>query len=153
MVSFLFFLSYFLEGKEGAVLNISFRLLEGQCPMVYSRDGYCTLVTFDEILLAHHVQQHTIQLQSIANHHSAPLSYSTSSYSAPMAMIMTPMVTPVSGTIGLPAWQMPTVVVKGQGSGGSNQKSRKRDEPPLTPAASVDGGGSGEYCLTGDSVT
>ena len=82
--------------------------------MVSSRDGYCTLVTFDEILLAHHVQQQTIQLQSIANHHSVPLAYSTSSSSV---MMMMPMATPASGTVGLPALQMPPVVVQGQGSG------------------------------------
>ena len=143
MVSFFFF----LEGKEGAVLNISFRSPDGQCLMVSSRNGYCTLVTFDEILLTHHGQQHTIQLQSIANHHSVLLAYSTSVL---MAMMMTHMVTPVSGTVGLPAMQMPMVVVQGQGRGGSNQKSRKRDEPPLTPASSVDEGGSGEYYVTGD---
>ena len=117
--------------------------------MVSSRDGYCTLVTFDEILPVHHVQHQMIQLQSIVNHHLEPLAYSTSS----SMMMMMPMATPVSGTVGLPALQMPPVVVqdRAQGSGGSNQKSRKRNDPPLTPAASVDGGGgSREYISTGD---
>ena len=72
--------------------------------MVSSCDGYCTLVTFDDIPPAHHVQQHTVQLRSTANHHSVPLAYSTSS--APMTMVMTPMATPVSGAVGLPALQM-----------------------------------------------
>ena len=126
-------LIFFLGKKKGALLNVRFRSLDGQCLMVSSRDGYCTLVTFDEILPAHHVQQHTIQLQSIANHHSVPLAYSTSSSSsAPMGMMMTPMATPVSGTVGLPALQMPPVVVQGQaqaqGSGGSDQKSRNMKE-------------------------
>ena len=119
--------------------------------MVSSPDGYCTSVTFDEILPAHHVQQHTIQLQSIANHHSVPLAYSTSSSSSvSMPMMMTPMATPASGTVGLPALQMPPAVVQGQGGVSGQKGSRKRNEPPLTPAASVDGGGSGEYFSTGD---
>ena len=70
---------FFLGEKKGALLNVWFRSPDWQRSMVSSRDGYCTLVTFDEILPAHHVQQHTIQLQSIANHHSVPLAYSTSS--------------------------------------------------------------------------
>ena len=74
---------------EGAVLIVS---LDGQCLIVSARDGCCTLVTFDEILPAYHVQQHTIRLQSIA--------------------MMIPVTIPASGTVGLPASQIPPVVVQ-----------------------------------------
>ena len=46
---------FFLGEKKGALLNIWFRSPDWQCLMVSSRNGYCTLVTFDEILPAHHV--------------------------------------------------------------------------------------------------
>ncbi|KAJ6588071.1 hypothetical protein B0H19DRAFT_1097917 [Mycena capillaripes] len=48
---------------------------DGQCLMLASRDGYCTLVTFDEILPAHHTQQAALQLQQIAAVYSVPISY------------------------------------------------------------------------------
>ncbi|KAJ7111358.1 WD40-repeat-containing domain protein [Mycena epipterygia] len=51
---------------------------DGQCLMLASRDGYCTLVTFDEILPTHHTQQAALQLQQIAAHHSVPMSYAPS---------------------------------------------------------------------------
>ncbi|KAG6835054.1 hypothetical protein H0H93_005249 [Arthromyces matolae] len=85
---------------------------DGQCLIVSSRDGYCTLVTFDEILSAHHIQQHTLQLQSIAHHHSVPIAPSPA-----LLAHTSPSLTPTN--------------------------PRKRPaEPPLTPAASVDGGGA-----------
>ncbi|KAJ7729327.1 chromatin assembly complex protein [Mycena metata] len=51
---------------------------DGQCLMLSSRDGYCTLVTFDEILPTHHTQQAALQLQQIAAQHSVPISYAHS---------------------------------------------------------------------------
>lgn len=63
------------------VLTIRCRSPDGQCLILSSRDGYCTIVVFDEILPAHHTQQHALQLQSIAHHHSVPLTYSTSTSS------------------------------------------------------------------------
>ncbi|KAJ7753884.1 chromatin assembly complex protein [Mycena olivaceomarginata] len=54
---------------------------DGQCLMLSSRDGYCTLVTFDEILATHHTQQAALQLQQIAAQHSVPISYAPSSSS------------------------------------------------------------------------
>ncbi|RDB17163.1 putative WD repeat-containing protein C26H5.03 [Hypsizygus marmoreus] len=88
---------------------------DGQCLIVSSRDGYCTLITFDEILPAHHTQQHTLQLQSIAHHHSVPVAYSSSS----SATHQIPSSSPAAMT---------------------TPNSKKRSDPPLTPAASVDGG-------------
>ncbi|KAK7042652.1 WD-repeats-region domain-containing protein [Favolaschia claudopus] len=54
---------------------------DGQCLMLSSRDGYCTLITFDEILPTHHTQQAALQLQQIAAQHSVPISYAPSSSS------------------------------------------------------------------------
>ncbi|KAF7343244.1 WD-REPEATS-REGION domain-containing protein [Mycena venus] len=82
---------------------------DGQCLMLSARDGYCTLVTFDEILPTHHTQQAALQLQQIAAQHSVPISYAPSAHS---------QTTPSSSQ---------------SGSG------RKRPHEPLTPATSVDG--------------
>ena len=111
---------------------------------------------FDEILPAYHTQQHTLQLQSIAHHHSLPISYPTNSNtsagpgsvgnpsftphhpgssnthhsSGSISSQVTPAATPISGNVNLPPFLLttPTAVVP-----------KKRHEPPLTPAASVDG--------------
>jgi len=103
---------------------------DGQCLILSSRDGYCTLIIFDDILPAHHIQQHALQLQSIAHNHSTPLSYSisgSSSSNVPTSRSGTPAATPSSSNAGLPFVVTPTV-------------PKKRSDPPLTPAASVDGG-------------
>lgn len=87
--------------------------------MLASRDGYCTIVVFDEIIPAHHTQQQTLQLQSIAYHHSLPLS----------STIATPSSTPSVQPVALPSISpalTPVVPMK------------RMAEPPLTPAASVD---------------
>ncbi|TFY59564.1 hypothetical protein EVJ58_g5698 [Rhodofomes roseus] len=91
---------------------------DGQCLMLSSRDGYCTVVVFDEILPVHHTQQQTLQLQSIAHHHSLPLTNSTAA---------TPLSTPSRASANLPT-ASPAV--------GSKRKAE--GEPPLTPAPSVD---------------
>ncbi|KAI0357740.1 WD40 repeat-like protein [Trametes cingulata] len=92
---------------------------DGQCLMLSSRDGYCTIVVFDEILPAYHTQQHTLQLQSIAHQHSLPLTNSTAA---------TPMSTPSTHISALPTLSPVTPVVP----------AKRSAEPPLTPAASVD---------------
>ena len=105
-----------------------YRSPDGQCLMLSSRDGYCTIVVFDEILAAHHTQQHTLQIQSIANHHSVPLTYSSST-PAP-----TPGSTPSIPTAGLPPLPPPLLTSTSVGS-----KRRAESPPPLlTPASSVD---------------
>ena len=91
---------------------------DGQCLILASRDGYCTLVVFDEPLAPHHTQQHTLQLQSIAHHHSLPLTNST---------VATPLSTPSRAPVTLPSIS-PAI--------GSKRKAE--GEPPLTPAPSVD---------------
>ena len=98
---------------------------DGQCLMLSSRDGYCTIVVFDEILPSYHTQQQTLQLQSIAHHNSVPISSSSA--------IATPLSTPSTNTVALPsaspASTPSTVPMK-----------RPAGEPPLTPAASGDEG-------------
>ncbi|KZT04927.1 WD40 repeat-like protein [Laetiporus sulphureus 93-53] len=92
---------------------------DGQCLMLSSRDGYCTIVVFDEILPTYHTQQQTLQLQSIAHHHSLPLTTTST--------LATPLSTPSIQPVGLPAM---TSAVPG--------KRKVEVEAPLTPAPSVD---------------
>lgn len=91
--------------------------------MLSSRDGYCTIVVFDEILATYHTQQQTLQLQSIAHHHSLPLSNSA---------VATPLSTPSVPTSSLPSIVSPAVTPM------VPAKRERNVEPPLTPAASVD---------------
>jgi chromatin assembly factor 1 subunit B len=105
-----------------------YRSPDGQCLILSSRDGYCTAVVFDEILAAHHTQQHTLQIQSIANHHSVPLTYSSST------PVPTPGSTPSIPTTGLPPLPPPLLTSTSAGI-----KRRAESPPPLlTPASSVD---------------
>jgi len=90
---------------------------DGQCLILSSRDGYCTIIVFDEILPAHHTQQHALQLQSIAHQHSVPLMHSTSSSG------VTPAATPSTSFSTLP----PTPIVP-----------MKRSESLVTPTTSID---------------
>ncbi|KAH9973979.1 WD40-repeat-containing domain protein [Lactifluus volemus] len=85
---------------------------DGQCLMLSSRDGYCTIVVFDEIIAAHHVQQQTLQFQSIAHNHSVPLTSSSA---------LTPSTTPALSTVSLPPSLSP----------------RTTSKRPLTPVRSV----------------
>ncbi|KAJ7143663.1 WD40 repeat-like protein [Mycena filopes] len=94
---------------------------DGQCLMLSSRDGYCTLVTFDEILPTHHTQQAALQLQQIAAQHSVPISFAPSSS---------------QGHSGGSSHSHSGSQAGGSGSGTG---SRKRPHEPLTPAVSVDG--------------
>lgn len=64
---------------------------------------------FDEILPAHHTQQQALQLQSIAHHHSVPLTHTVSSSSisatpsSPQKRSEAPLLTPVIISEELPA--------------------------------------------------
>ncbi|OCH91181.1 WD40 repeat-like protein [Obba rivulosa] len=92
---------------------------DGQCLMMSSRDGYCTIAVFDEILPVHHTQQHMLQLQSIAHHHSVPLTNTSTT--------VTPLSTPAVTSAALPAL-----------SAAVPSKRKAEAEAPLTPALSVD---------------
>lgn len=111
---------------------------DGQCLMLSSRDGYCTLVVFDEILPAHTTQQHNLQLQSIANHHSLNAQHSqphihAQSHSQAQSQSHSSM--PPALGLSLPS-PSPSLV-------------RKRSEPPLTPAGSQ----TEEVAIAGPSST
>ncbi|PPQ82475.1 hypothetical protein CVT25_007313 [Psilocybe cyanescens] len=120
---------------------------DGQCLILSSRDGYCTLIVFDEILPAYHTQQYTLQFQSIAHHHSVPISYgpnssnSNSNYPASSSAQVTPAATPSSASVSLPVPYAASSSSQSQAQHSQPQSSnsKKRNEPPLTPAASVDG--------------
>jgi chromatin assembly factor 1 subunit B len=86
---------------------------DGQCLILSSRDGYCTIVVFDDILPAHQTQQQALQMQSIAQHHSVPLT---------AAAIPTPLATPSLSASSLPTLPPST--------------STKRREPSVTPSTS-----------------
>ena len=104
---------------------------DGQCLVLSSRDGYCTLVIFDDIIPAHHTQQHALQLQSIAHNLSLPLTshHGQQQSGTSTALTHSPLITPVSTVSHPPPLSMaPTV-----------PKKRAGGEPPLTPAASIDG--------------
>ena len=125
---------------------------DGQSLMLSSRDGYCTLVIFDEILPAHHTQQHTLQLQSIAHHHALPLTNSHPGASSTMA---TPLSTPSMHAVGLPAMSpvtpLPAPLPLPLSAPASGSVLGKRSaEPPLTPATSVD---AGEVLELGDAAS
>lgn len=101
----------------GFVANADDRSPDGQSLILSSRDGYCTIVVFDDILPAYHTQQQTLQLQSIAHHHSVPLA------------IATPMSTPSINSVSLPTLS-PTVAPV--------VPMKRGAEAPLTPTASID---------------
>lgn len=108
---------------------------DGQCLVLSSRDGYCTLVIFDDIIPAHHTQQHALQLQSIAHNLSLPLTSHHGQQQSGASTVLThsPLITPVpTGSHPPPLTMAPTV-----------PKKRAGGEPPLTPAASTDGNESG----------
>lgn len=117
---------------------------DGQCLILSARDGYCTLIIFDEILPAYHTQQHTLQLQSIAHHHSLPIWDSSSTSTVPhhnASNTGTPAVTPTTTNVNLPFISTPVVPKKRGG------------EPPLTPAASVDGGEQSYFSSSSAAAT
>ncbi|KAF9261749.1 WD40 repeat-like protein [Marasmius fiardii PR-910] len=78
---------------------------DGQTLMLSSRDGYCTLIVFDEIFPAYHKQQQTLQLHSIAQQHSVPIMTSIPSsgtHHSSASRQGTPTATPVFSNVGLP---------------------------------------------------
>ncbi|KAE9402745.1 WD40 repeat-like protein [Gymnopus androsaceus JB14] len=116
---------------------------DGQTLILSSRDGYCTLIIFDEIFPAYHTQQHALQLQSIAHHHSVPITPAPSSGGhhshAPSASSRagTPSATPVFGNIGLPPMPMPTPS-PAPASGSRKQRASSGSSSSATPSNSQD---------------
>lgn len=132
---------------------------DGQTLILAARDGYCTLVMFDDILPAHHTQQHAMQMQAIAHNNYVPLTYALGATPAhghahapnqgqgmPHAMgsqahahaqNQTPTHSQTSTHIQTAQNQSQTPVQP------APPNAKKRAEPPLTPAASVDGSEAG----------
>src|SRR5882757_5827270 len=54
-------------------MTYQFRSHDGQILIMASSDGYCSVAVFDEEMPLHPVQQHNLQLQSIALAHSHSL--------------------------------------------------------------------------------
>ncbi|KZV62283.1 WD40 repeat-like protein [Peniophora sp. CONT] len=110
---------------------------DGQCLILASRDGYCTLVVFDDIISAHHTQQPALQFQAVAHAHSLPVTTSA----------MTPAGTPSLNSVALPSVS-PALVLPPSASAAPSAPSsaspavvpaKRSNDPPLTPASSVGG--------------
>jgi chromatin assembly factor 1 subunit B len=102
------------------------RSSDGQCLMLASRDGYCTLVIFDDILPTHHTQQSSLQFQAVAHAHALPVTTST------------PASTPLVSHVALPSVSPAIVPSSGTSSASpANVPMKRTAEPPLTPASSV----------------
>ncbi|KAI6132867.1 WD40-repeat-containing domain protein [Pisolithus croceorrhizus] len=99
---------------------------DGQCLILSSRDGYCTIIIFDDIFPAHHTQQSTLQLQSIAQHNFVPLTVSS---------------TPSSSSSALPTIAVPTVPAKRTGSPATNLLSHDNLQVNVPPPVSSAVGG------------
>jgi chromatin assembly factor 1 subunit B len=82
--------------------------------MFSSRDGYCTIVVFDDIMPAHTTQQHALQLQALTGQHTM---------SAMPTPLGTPMLVPATGLP--PPPPVPAL-------------SAKRREPSVTPSAGAE---------------
>ncbi|KAK1215991.1 Chromatin assembly factor 1 subunit [Marasmius sp. AFHP31] len=117
---------------------------DGQTLMLSSRDGYCTLIVFDEIFPAYHKQQQALQLQSIAHQHSVPITTSipSSTPQHPSASKQgTPTATPVFSNVGLPPASTPTFtrsITPSPTPATIRQRTDAMDIPP-TPSASSGG--------------
>lgn len=98
------------------------RTPDGQCLMLASSDGYCSIVVFDELLPLYHTQQHNLQLQTIAQSHSVMTPQPPPSPSLPFVAP-----SPLSLSIELGAVFAAT----------SSSLSQKRPERPISPPASV----------------
>ena len=95
-----------------------------------SRDGYCTIVIFDEILPSHHTQQSTLQLQSIALHNSVPLTVAPTPSSGPSALpIIAPPIVPAKRG-DLPTAATRSVDSPSQSTGVSQEKQADDVQPP-----------------------
>ncbi|KAI6015134.1 WD40-repeat-containing domain protein [Pisolithus orientalis] len=110
---------------------------DGQCLILSSRDGYCTIIIFDEIFPAHHTQQSTLQLQSIAQHNFVPLTVSsTSSNSSSALPIISAPTVPAKRTesfaVNLPSLDNPQVNPPpvSSATGGAVEKKLDDERPP-----------------------
>lgn len=133
--------SQILLGEDIKYLNVDStdenrRSPDGQCLILSSRDGYCTMVVFDEILPPHHTQQHTLQLQSIANHNSVPLIYSNTPAATPASTPSIPTLTlpPASAAPSVPkkrrTVESPPPAVNNSAKASSSKEAKTDDAGP-----------------------
>ena len=120
---------------------------DGQILIMASSDGYCSVAVFDEEMPLHPVQQHNLQLQSIALAHShSLLSHASSQHAVPSSPAVYPVYAP-SPAVSVKDLPGPGPVTNHTSSVASAPKRSesvganplKRPAEPPTPAQSVDG--------------
>lgn len=129
-------------------LTYPFRSHDGQILIMASSDGYCSVAVFDEEMPLHPVQQHNLQLQSIALAHShGLLSHTSSQHPVPNSPAIHPVYapSPAVSVKDLPG-PGPATNHNSSGVGSASKRSEsvganplKRPAEPPTPAQSVDG--------------
>ncbi|OCB91854.1 WD40 repeat-like protein [Sanghuangporus baumii] len=128
---------------------------DGQCLMLTSRDGYCTIVIFDQILPAYHIQQSSLQLESIAlahhmstnsHPHSHHHSHSHSQGSLPPSAHVTPSPTPAKRSAPLPPLERPAS--RGASSIGANYCFPPPESTASSSNAAPSASGSSETSKT-----
>lgn len=137
--------SFPLNSERWFTHDYDYRSPDGQTLVLSSRDGYCTLIIFDEILAAHHTQQSTLQLQSIAQHNFVPLTYAASLVSTHAAPV-----TPANTTVGLPIIAPPVVPAKRAQLQGSELSPQQALTSKSAVEDSVPPSGSGSSAGTDD---
>ncbi|THH05951.1 hypothetical protein EW145_g4435 [Phellinidium pouzarii] len=118
---------------------------DGQCLMLTSRDGYCTIVIFDQLLPMHHTQQHSLQLQSLVfshqhqhhHSHSSSLGHGTGqNYSTTHSTQVTPSPTPAKRSAPLPTPSTSVSMSMSMPILGERATSCSAAEPASTSSAS-----------------
>lgn len=118
-------------------LNLFNRSPDGQCMMISSRDGYCTIAVFDEKLPHHHTQQHHLQLASIAHAHpliapTPPSHGNTGGHSSRTGSPTTPLIPIGSQPPFGPVASSSSSSVASSGANGSSRGTKR----PVTPGLS-----------------
>jgi len=112
-----------------------------------SSDGYCSVAVFDEEMPLHPVQQHNLQLQSIALAHShSLLSHTSGQHAVPSSPAIHPVYAP-SPAVSVKDLPRPGPATNHNSSSVASAKRSesvganplKRPAEPPTPAQSVDG--------------
>ncbi|KAF8503052.1 WD40 repeat-like protein [Hysterangium stoloniferum] len=107
---------------------------DGQCLMLTSRDGFCTIIVLDEHLPAYHTQQQTLQLQSLAHaigphqHSHAPAL--TTPVPASAAGVISTASQARSQPIPRKRSEPPAISIAGTSTGDEQGEERQDQEPP-----------------------
>lgn len=103
---------------------------DGQCLILSSRDGYCTIIIFDETIPLHPTQQQGLQLQSIAQSHGAAPPVHNVTSGTPSAVLPFGVPTP-SPTPSLSKRQLSPGPGPGFGTEEGPASAAERNEPPI----------------------